>query len=216
MRFSSATTPAAIPSDAPVIMHGIEEELGRPVYGMADFFFRTVPWVGHHLVTYRGRPRAPRQRPPAPSRPGPARARLPRRNEGTVQDLQGQVPAAAIRSRRVRRDRDARRGPGRADRLHRCRGVDADRLPAPSVAKALGVPYMPVTANMLLLGPLGVLGYFPSKFKLRVLDPVRFDMPSGQERYSKSRIMDEAESIRTHMQETIYDMLRDRRSVWFG
>ena len=36
----------AIPHDAPVIMHGIESELGRPVYGMADYFFRTVPVVG--------------------------------------------------------------------------------------------------------------------------------------------------------------------------
>ena len=36
----------AIPSDAPVIMHGIEKELGRPVYGLADYFFRTMPVVG--------------------------------------------------------------------------------------------------------------------------------------------------------------------------
>ena len=36
----------AIPSDAPMIMHGIEEELGRPVYGLADYFFRKVPVVG--------------------------------------------------------------------------------------------------------------------------------------------------------------------------
>jgi hypothetical protein len=36
----------AIPSDAPVIMHGIETELERPVYGLADSFFRTVPVVG--------------------------------------------------------------------------------------------------------------------------------------------------------------------------
>ena len=36
----------AIPSDAPAIMHGIEEELGRPVYGLADYFFRTIPVVG--------------------------------------------------------------------------------------------------------------------------------------------------------------------------
>ena len=36
----------AIPSDAPVIMHGIEKELGRPVYGLADYFFRTVPVIG--------------------------------------------------------------------------------------------------------------------------------------------------------------------------
>ena len=27
-------------------MHGIEKELGRPVYGLADYFFRTVPVVG--------------------------------------------------------------------------------------------------------------------------------------------------------------------------
>ena len=37
---------AAIPSDAPVIMHGIEEELGRPVYGLADHLFKAVPLVG--------------------------------------------------------------------------------------------------------------------------------------------------------------------------
>ena len=37
---------AAIPSDAPVIMHGIETELGRPVYGLADNLFRKLPVVG--------------------------------------------------------------------------------------------------------------------------------------------------------------------------
>jgi hypothetical protein len=78
------------------------------------------------------------------------------------------------------------------------------------------VPYVPVTANMLAFGPLGLAMYFPAKFKLRVLDPVTFDVPSGQERYSKSRVMEEAEKIRSNMQETIYEMLRDRRSVWFG
>ena len=29
----------------------------------------------------------------------------------------------------------------------------------------------------LALGPLGGLAYFPAKFKLRVLDPVHFDLP---------------------------------------
>ncbi|MGA2521511.1 MAG: 1-acyl-sn-glycerol-3-phosphate acyltransferase [Acidimicrobiales bacterium] len=86
----------------------------------------------------------------------------------------------------------------------------------PSLARILGVPYVPVTANMLAFGPLGLAMYFPAKFKLRVLDPVTFDVPSGQERYSKSRVMEEAEKIRSNMQETIYEMLRDRRSVWFG
>ena len=46
----------------------------------------------------------------------------------------------------------------------------------PQLAKVLGVPYVPVTANMLAFGPLGLVAYFPSKFKLRVLDPIHFDV----------------------------------------
>jgi hypothetical protein len=63
---------------------------------------------------------------------------------------------------------------------------------------------------------LGALLPFPAKFKLRVMDPIQFDVPADQDRYSKSRVMEEAERIRTLLQESVYDMLRDRRSVWFG
>ena len=49
----------AIPSDAPSIMHGIEEELGRPVYGMADFFFREAPWSGTMWARVGGVPAHP-------------------------------------------------------------------------------------------------------------------------------------------------------------
>jgi 1-acyl-sn-glycerol-3-phosphate acyltransferase len=87
----------------------------------------------------------------------------------------------------------------------------------PYLSRLLGIPYAPITANMLLLGPLlGLVGYFPAKFKLRVLDPVHFDVPPDQERYSKSRVMDEAEQIRVDLQEALYDMLRTRKSIWFG
>src|SRR5258706_2592740 len=41
-----ANRAAAIPSDAPVIMHAIEKDLGRAVYGMADHFFKGVRVVG--------------------------------------------------------------------------------------------------------------------------------------------------------------------------
>jgi 1-acyl-sn-glycerol-3-phosphate acyltransferase len=84
------------------------------------------------------------------------------------------------------------------------------------LARLLRVPYVPITANMLLLGPLGLLGYFPAKIRIRVLDPVYFDIEPDQDRYPKSRIFEEAEAIRRNMQSNIYDMLRRRRSVWFG
>src|SRR3546814_8457632 len=65
-------------------------------------------------------------------------------------------------------------------------------------------------------GPLGALVHFPAKFKLRVLDPVHFDVPPDQPRYSRSKVMDEAESIRQQIQDALYDMLRARASVWRG
>ena len=71
-------------------------------------------------------------------------------------------------------------------------------------------------ANMLAFGPAGLFAYFPAKFKIRVLPPVQFDVPANQERYSRSRVMDESERIRQTVQEALYDMLRTRRSVWFG
>jgi hypothetical protein len=85
-----------------------------------------------------------------------------------------------------------------------------------TLAKVLNLPYCPITANMIAFGPLGPLVYLPAKFKLRVLDPVTFDVPPDQERYSKSRIMDESEHIRELIQEALYEMLRERQSVWFG
>jgi 1-acyl-sn-glycerol-3-phosphate acyltransferase len=207
---------AAIPSDAPVIMHGIEEELGRPVYGLADFFFRTVPWLGTAWSRAGG----------LSAHPDNALRLL--RDEGQLALV---FPEGTKGPSKTYKDKYRLRRFGRGGFVEIamragvpvvpivCIGAE-ESMPIvfrlPSIAKVLGVPYVPVTANMLLLGPLGVLGYFPSKFKLRVLDPVRFDMPSGQERYSKSRIMDEAEKIRGQMQETILDMLRDRRSIWFG
>lgn len=207
---------AAIPSDAPVIMHGIEEDLGRPVYALADFFFRTVPWLGTAWSRAGG----------LSAHPDNALRLL--RDQGQLALV---FPEGTKGPSKVFKDRYRLRRFGRGGFVEIamragvpvvpivCIGAE-ESMPIvfrlPSVAKALNVPYVPITANMLLLGPLGVLGYFPAKFKLRVLDPVTFDMPSGQERYSKSRIMDEAEKIRTQMQETIWDMLRDRRSVWSG
>ena len=91
----------------------------------------------------------------------------------------------------------------------------------PSHPAGANVTWLPSTypAPTLIADPYEprmAIAYFPAKFKLRVLDPVHFDVPPDQERYSRSRVMDESERIRQTVQEALYDMLRARRSVWFG
>jgi 1-acyl-sn-glycerol-3-phosphate acyltransferase len=206
----------AIPSDAPVIMHGIEKELQRPVYGLADYFFRTVPVVGTLWARSGG----------VSARPANAYRLLKEQQQLALVFPEGtKGPSKSFTDRYQLR----RFGRGGFVEIAMRAGVPVipiavigseEAMPVlfrlPAVAKALGLPYFPVTANLLAMGPLGVVMPFPAKMKLRVLDPVTFDVPADQERYSKSRIMDEAEGIRTKLQEAVYDMLRDRRSVWFG
>jgi 1-acyl-sn-glycerol-3-phosphate acyltransferase len=206
----------AIPSDAPVIMHGIEKELDRPVYGLADYFFRTVPVVGTLWARAGG----------VSARPANAYRLLK-----DQQQLALVFPEGTKGPSKSFTDRYQLRRFGRGGFVEIAMRAGAPVVPIavvgseeampivlrlPSLARALRVPYFPVTANVLTMGPLGVVVPFPAKFKLRVLDPVRFDVPPDQERYSKSRVMEESERVRAHLQEAVFDMLRDRHSVWFG
>jgi len=206
----------AIPSDAPVIMHGIEKELERPVYGLADYFFRTVPVVGTLWARSGG----------VSARPANAYRLLKEQQQLALVFPEGtKGPSKSYTDRYQLR----RFGRGGFVEIAMRAGVPVipiavvgseEAMPVlfrlPTLAKALGVPYFPITANLLTMGPLGIVMPFPAKMKLRVLDPVTFDVPPDRERYSKSRIMEESEGIRTRLQEAVFDMLRDRRSVWFG
>ena len=206
----------AIPSDAPVIMHGIEKELERPVYGLADYFFRTVPVVGTLWARSGG----------VSARPANAYRLLREQQQLALVFPEGtKGPSKSFTDRYQLR----RFGRGGFVEIAMRAGVPVipiavvgseEAMPVlfrlPSLARVLGVPYVPITANLLAFGPLGVVAPFPAKFKLRVLNPVHFDVPPDQDRYSKSRIMEESERIRSQLQEAVYDMLRDRRSVWFG
>jgi 1-acyl-sn-glycerol-3-phosphate acyltransferase len=208
---------AAIPSDAPVIMHGIETELHRAVYGMADHLFKAVPIVGTLWSRTGG----------VAAHPENAYRLLREQQQLALVFPEGSKGPGKHFTQRYRLRRFGRGG---FVEIAMRAGVPIvpitvvgaeESMPivykSPAIAKAIGAPYVPVTANMLLFGPLlGTILYFPAKFRLRVLDPVRFDVPPDQERYSKSRVMDEAEDIRVAMQESLYDMLRERRSIWFG
>jgi len=207
---------AAIPSDAPVIMHGIEQELGRPVYGLADNLFRRIPVVGTLWSRLGG----------VPGHPDNAYRLLAEQKQLVLDFPEGEKGPAKTYNERYQLRRFGRGG---FVEIAMRAGVPVvpiavvgaeESMPTlfrvPYVASIVGLPYAPVTANMLMLGPAGVAAYLPAKFKLRVLDPVHFEVPPDQERYSRSRVMDESEAIRDRIQAALYDMLRRRRSVWFG
>lgn len=207
---------AAIPSDAPVIMHGIETELQRPVYGLAENLLRALPMVGTLWSRFGG----------VPAHPENAYRLL-----HDDRQLVLAFPEGTKGTGKLYRDRYKlhRFGRGGFVEIAMRSGVPVvpiavvgaeESMPivwkSPRLAKLLNIPYFPVTANMLMFGPAGLMLYFPAKFKLRVLPPVHFEVPPNQERYSRGRVVDEAERIREQIQHALYDMLRSRRSVWSG
>src|SRR5438067_2711429 len=161
---------AAIPSDAPVIMHGVEEELHRPVYGLADHIFKAVPVVGTMWARAGG----------VAAHPENAYRLLREQQELVLVFPEGSKGPGKTFAERYQLRRFGRGG---FVEIAMRAGVPVvpiavvgaeESMPImfkiPSAAKALGIPYFPVTANMLMLGPLlGAIGYFPAKFKLRVL-----------------------------------------------
>jgi 1-acyl-sn-glycerol-3-phosphate acyltransferase len=209
----------AIPSDAPAIMHGIETELGRPVYGLADEIFKQLPVVGTLWSRAGG----------VLAHPDNAYRILREQQQLALVFPEGTKGTGKTFGERYQLRRFGRGG---FVQIAMRAGVPIvpiavvgaeEAMPilwkSPQLAKLLGLPYLPITANMVAfagLGPLGGLLPLPAKIRIRVLEPVHFDVEPDQPRYSRSRIMDESEHIRQSIQEALYEMLRVRRSVWFG
>jgi 1-acyl-sn-glycerol-3-phosphate acyltransferase len=80
--------------------------------------------------------------------------------------------------------------------------------------KLTGLLYFPLTPTFPWFGPFGMLGYLPAKFKLRFLEPLRFDDDRMWE--DKALVQTIAQEIRARIQENVLDMLKTRKSVWFG
>ena len=206
----------AIPVDAPSIMHGIERDLHRPVYGLADEVFKRIPLVNLGWSRLGG----------VQAHPENAYRLLREQQQLVMVFPEGSKGPGKLYKERYRLRRFGRGG---FVQIAMRAGVpiiplavvgNEETMPIvfkiPALARALGVPYAPITANMLALGPLGALIPFPAKLRIRVLDPVVLDVLPDQPRYSRSRIMDTSEDIRHAIQAELHDMLRHRQSVWFG
>src|ERR687893_100325 len=83
-----------------------------------------------------------------------------------------------------------------------------------ALQRLTGLLYFPVTPTFPHFGLLGMLGYLPAKFKLRFLEPIRFDESGLHE--DKALVQTVAHDIRARIQENLWDMVARRKSVWFG
>jgi 1-acyl-sn-glycerol-3-phosphate acyltransferase len=82
------------------------------------------------------------------------------------------------------------------------------------LARLTGLTYFPITPTFPHLGLLGMLGYLPAKFKIRFLEPFHFEAEGLQE--DKSLVQTVAHEIRARIQENVWEMVKKRKSVWFG
>ena len=208
----------AIPSDAPVIMHGIETELGRPgVRPGRRTSSRALPVVGTLWARNGG----------VVAHPDNAYRLLREQGQLALVFPEGTKGPGKTYDERYRLRRFGRGG---FVEIAMRAGVPIipiavvgaeESMPilakVPALAKALGVPYVPdhrqharcsarsaCSATSRPSSSCGCSSRSPSTCR-----PTR-------SRYSRSRIMDEAEAIRQSIQEALYDMLQQRRSVWFG
>jgi 1-acyl-sn-glycerol-3-phosphate acyltransferase len=83
------------------------------------------------------------------------------------------------------------------------------------MAKALGVPYVPITPTFPALGPLGLLPA-PTKWKIVFGEPIRLDAYGPEAADDEILVGRLAERVRSAIQELLDETLSRRRSIWFG
>jgi 1-acyl-sn-glycerol-3-phosphate acyltransferase len=82
--------------------------------------------------------------------------------------------------------------------------------------KLTGLLYFPLTPTFPWLGPLGMLGYLPAKFRIRFLEPIDTAELGADPDSDRALVQSISQEVRARIQENLRDMVGKRRSVWFG
>ncbi len=83
----------------------------------------------------------------------------------------------------------------------------------PSLARLLGVPYVPITPLFPWLGPLGMVP-LPSKWLLEFGEPIRTDELDDAAAEDPMLVFNLTDQVRETIQQTLYTLLMKRDSVW--
>src|SRR6476660_6977773 len=206
----------ALPPDAPMIAKAIKEEHShpRPLYLTVEHFFKGYPGFSMLLPKLGA----------APAHPANVQRLL--YDEGQLVLV---FPEGRKGTEKLYKDRYKLRRFGRGGFVEAAMRSQAPIVPvcvvgaeesAPIFAQVsalqrlTGLIYFPLTPTFPWLGPLGMLGYLPAKFKLRFLEPIYFEEDRMWE--DKALVQTVAHEIRARIQENVLDMLKTRKSVWFG
>jgi 1-acyl-sn-glycerol-3-phosphate acyltransferase len=83
----------------------------------------------------------------------------------------------------------------------------------PSLARLLGVPYLPITPFFPLLGPLGLIP-LPSKWLIEFGEPIRTDEYDEGSADDPMLVFNVTDQVRESIQQTLYSLLGQRTSVF--
>jgi 1-acyl-sn-glycerol-3-phosphate acyltransferase len=208
----------AVPPDAPMIAKAIKEEhpRGRPVYLTMEHFFKGFPGFSMLLPKIGG----------VPAHPANVHRLL-----YDEQQLVLVFPEGRKGTEKLYKDRYRLRRFGRGGFVEAAMRARAPIVPVavvgaeeaqpifahiPLLQKLTGLIYFPITPTFPHLGPLGMLGYLPAKFHIRFLPPVRTDDMGDAPWEDQGLVQTVAHDIRATIQDELFDILGDRKSVWLG
>ncbi|MCW2847981.1 MAG: 2-acyl-glycerophospho-ethanolamine acyltransferase [Marmoricola sp.] len=83
----------------------------------------------------------------------------------------------------------------------------------PSLARLLGIPYLPITPLFPLLGPLGLVP-LPSKWLIEFGEPIRTDDYDVGAAEDPMLVFNVTDQVRESIQQTLYSLLMKRKSVF--
>jgi 1-acyl-sn-glycerol-3-phosphate acyltransferase len=197
----------AVPVDAMLLMHGLEQDLGRPVFVLHHHRLREVPYLGTMLAQNGG----------VVAHPDNA-LRLLRDEQQVVLVF----PEGSKGTGKLYRDRYRLARFGRGGFIETAMRAGVPIVPIAVVGAEEAMPtllrvpvssrvQLPVTLNALLFGPLGALLQFPTAISAHVLEPITFDQPPGLEEYPASEVAAATEGVRSCVQREL-----DRRGARSG
>ena len=206
----------ALPPDAPMIAKAIKEEhpRPRPLYLTVEHFFKGYPGFSMLLPKVGG----------VAAHPANVHRLLYDERELVLV-----FPEGRKGTEKLYKDRYKLRRFGRGGFVEAAMRARAPIVPVAVVGaeeampifahvtllqRVTGLLYFPITPTFPHFGLLGMLGYLPAKFKIRFLEPVQFEAEGLHD--DKALVQTVAHEVRARIQENVWDMVKSRKSVWFG